>query len=79
MTTGAENVNGAREFVERVGREAVLDRLERLQTRIDGLADELAANQREYEELQRTYRISLAEHDSLTTKLRSLDAEEPAC
>jgi hypothetical protein len=64
------------DFVEAVGRDAITRRLRRLEVRLDGLSDELAANQREYEELQSAYRTALAEHDQLSTKLRLLDIGE---
>lgn len=67
-----------REFTEAVGRDTILRRLGGLQARLDGLTAELAANQREYDELQRAYRIALAEHEQLTTKLRAYDAEDAA-
>ena len=61
------------EFIEAVGRDAIVRRLDRLATRIVGLIGELEANRREYEEVQRAYRVALAEHEHLTTKLRALD------
>lgn len=64
------------EYVQAVGRDAIEERLHRLGMRLDTLNDELAANQREYDELQRAYRIALAEHDQLTSKLRTLDLAE---
>jgi hypothetical protein len=63
------------EFTEAVGRENIIRRLGGLDVRLDGLAAELAANQREYDELQRAYRLALAEHEQLTSKLRAHDVE----
>jgi hypothetical protein len=64
------------DFVEAIGRDAITRRLRRLEVRLDALNDELAANQREYEELQAAYRTALAEHDQHATKLRLLDIGE---
>jgi len=63
------------DFTERVGRAQILDRLDQLTARINTFVDELAANQREYEELSNAHGVAIAEYDRLRSKLVALDSE----
>ncbi len=61
---------------ERIGSAAILSRLDELRALLGSVADELDANQREYEELTKRYKSLSFEHERLSRKLAGYDELE---
>ena len=66
------------EYTERVGVEAIAARLHQLVRRIEGLAAELEANERERAELIAAHNLAVSEHNHLVAKLTALQVRVDA-